>query len=845
MMQQQQERLLTMLAFPTTAGPTAATVTDYMPQHQGTAATTTGATTHNVDGRSNAANNNNNHQQQQATGTQAAGVGGGVANNHNHHHLLQQPLAPPHTQQVQQQQQQSQQQQQQPPPPILTQVKRDGTSITWTTGKFLGKGGFAHCYTVTRADTGEVFACKVTPKSALVRPRSAQKLNNEIKIHSSLHHHNIVKFITYFEDSTNVYIILELCNNETMMELMKRRKTLTEPEARYWVYQIVSATAFMHSNNVIHRDLKLGNILISNMVAKVGDFGLATTVSKKNERKQTICGTPNYIAPEILTQHGHSFEVDNWSIGVILYTVLLGKPPFETNAVKTTYNLIKANSYSFPPTVPISDAARDLITKILRSNPDERLSLDQILAHSFFTEHTIPKSLPPHSLQAQPALPSTPPRPMHSGYYALPMMEKRVEEGNNPNNEIQLIGKKHSPHHSPHKSPHKLHSPHRSPNKGIHHMLPHTQLPQHQAQMQPPSQQAHELQIKQQYANDLLALGQQVASMRINSDDATQKRLPPPGDVKGSAPPTTTQPPSNPAFSAPSPTALPATTTTTPPVPDYIASWTYNNKYGLGYRLLSGCYGAQFNDTSTVITVDPSFGAIKYQASLSSKWEEYSMINTLTSHDLSKRVILLKQFSSVLAPKEGAREPQPHPSPSSSGTPLYIMRWKTIQDPRFVVFQFSNYTYQMNFSDNTMIVLSCNFEVATFVDSDGNSRTTWSREIEPSREAMWSRLTYAKSAIPQLFRSHQQHSTQQQVQSQPQPQPQIQQQLQQQQPPQPQQQSQLMPPPPPPAQQQQPPQQPHIQVPPASPRHLRLMQKRSPQHPQTATGTATTLGDHL
>jgi serine/threonine protein kinase len=104
------------------------------------------------------------------------------------------------------------------------------------------------------------------------------------------------------------------------MELLKKRKTLTEDEVRYYVAQILDAVQFMHGANVIHRDLKLGNLFMStNMNLKIGDFGLAAVVLHEGDRKKTICGTPNYIAPEILdSSRGHSFEVDLWSLGVIM-----------------------------------------------------------------------------------------------------------------------------------------------------------------------------------------------------------------------------------------------------------------------------------------------------------------------------------------------------------------------------------------------------------------------------------------------------------------------------------------------------------------------------------------------
>lgn len=123
---------------------------------------------------------------------------------------------------------------------------------------------------------------------------------------------------------------------------------------------MLSAIIYLHKNRIIHRDLKLGNLFLSDrMEIKLGDFGLATKVDFEGERKKTICGTPNYIAPEILEgKLGHSYEVDVWSLGVIAYTLLVGKPPFETNDVKTTYRRIRINDYSFPEHIILSQGAK-------------------------------------------------------------------------------------------------------------------------------------------------------------------------------------------------------------------------------------------------------------------------------------------------------------------------------------------------------------------------------------------------------------------------------------------------------------------------------------------------------
>jgi len=161
-------------------------------------------------------------------------------------------------------------------------------------------------------------------------------LHSEIKIHKSLKNDLVVIFNKFFEDKEYVFIMLELCPNQTLSELVRRRKRLTEIEAQFYIKQLVQGVRFLHKNKVIHRDLKLGNLFLDEgLKLRVGDFGLATKVIYEGERKRTVCGTPNYIAPEILdSKGGHSYEVDYWAIGVILYTLVCGRPPFESSEVK-------------------------------------------------------------------------------------------------------------------------------------------------------------------------------------------------------------------------------------------------------------------------------------------------------------------------------------------------------------------------------------------------------------------------------------------------------------------------------------------------------------------------------
>ncbi|OAD71312.1 serine/threonine protein kinase, partial [Phycomyces blakesleeanus NRRL 1555(-)] len=249
-------------------------------------------------------------------------------------------------------------------------------------------GGFARVYQVQGEDE-RWFAAKVITKAALRQSKNKEKLLAEINIHRSMNHNSIIRFDSCFEDQTNVYLIVELCHNKAT-ELMKARGRLTEPEVRYILIQILEACRYMHENRVIHRDIKLGNILLDkNLDVKVGDFGLSALLLSTEDRKRTICGTPNYIAPEILFgKEGHDYKVDIWSIGVLTYTLLVGRHPFHQSELRDIYKKIRNNSheasYGFPSEHPISDAAKDLIARLLVNDPKERLSVPEVLQHPFF-----------------------------------------------------------------------------------------------------------------------------------------------------------------------------------------------------------------------------------------------------------------------------------------------------------------------------------------------------------------------------------------------------------------------------------------------------------------------------
>ncbi|CAA9994533.1 unnamed protein product [Nesidiocoris tenuis] len=265
----------------------------------------------------------------------------------------------------------------------IPEIIYDSTNgVTYYRKRFFGKGGFAKCYELQKGSTDEIYAGKIVSKSTLKKGNQREKMAQEIEIHRSLSHYHVVQFHGYFEDPNNVYVLLELCRKRSMMELHKRRKALTEPEVRFFMKQLLEGVLYLHNLNIIHRDLKLGNLFLNDdLILKIGDFGLAAKIEYSGQRKKTVCGTPNYIAPEILNKKGHSFEVDVWSIGCIMFTLLVGKPPFETSSLRETYAKIRRCEYTIPPSV--SEPAAQMVHQMLTPEPSLRPTVKQLLKSNF------------------------------------------------------------------------------------------------------------------------------------------------------------------------------------------------------------------------------------------------------------------------------------------------------------------------------------------------------------------------------------------------------------------------------------------------------------------------------
>ncbi|KAI9812452.1 MAG: Cell cycle serine/threonine-protein kinase cdc5/MSD2 [Pycnora praestabilis] len=306
-----------------------------------------------------------------------------------------------------------------PPPPKIV-FEPNGPNgergEKYVTGAYLGKGGFAVCYEgelMLRKYTKAThrFALKIV-KTQMAQKKMLDKFRTELQIHSKMHHPNIVEFHRAFTFEQSTYLVLELCPNGSVMDMVRKRKFLTMPEIRRFGIQLCGAIKYMHHKNVIHRDLKMGNLFLdSNMDIKVGDFGLAAILITDNEashaRRTTLCGTPNYIAPEILEKGkgGHNGKVDIWGAGVILFAMSTGTPPFQSTTQDDIYQKVRNIQYAWPRMDQcanyIPEELRVLIALIL-VEAEGRPEPDVIVGHPFFTHGFIPDRLDPSCRQAKP-----------------------------------------------------------------------------------------------------------------------------------------------------------------------------------------------------------------------------------------------------------------------------------------------------------------------------------------------------------------------------------------------------------------------------------------------------------
>ncbi|KAJ0698280.1 putative protein kinase CAMK-CAMKL-CHK1 family [Helianthus annuus] len=252
-------------------------------------------------------------------------------------------------------------------------------------GRQLGHGTFARVYHARNVHTGTHVAMKVVTKEKVIKAGMMEQLKREISVMKMVQHPNIVELHEVMASKTKVYFALELVKGGELFSKIEKGK-LREEVARSYFQQLISAVDFCHSRGVFHRDLKPENLLLDEEgCLKITDFGLSAFSDhvKHDGLLHTTCGTPAYVAPEVIGKKGYDgAKADIWSCGVILYVLLAGFLPFQDDNVVAMYRKIYRGDFRCPPW--FSSDARKLITKLLDPNPDCRITIDKIIESPWF-----------------------------------------------------------------------------------------------------------------------------------------------------------------------------------------------------------------------------------------------------------------------------------------------------------------------------------------------------------------------------------------------------------------------------------------------------------------------------
>ena len=268
----------------------------------------------------------------------------------------------------------------------------------------IGQGSFATVYSATNNKREQV-AIKVIEKNKLNK-KLAENLETEISILKEIKNENITQLYEIEKTDDKIYLIMEFCAGGDLSNYLKKHKCLEEARIKYFIRQlgnfwliIANALECLRVNNLVHRDLKPQNLLLSNgkedFILKVADFGFARFI-EPSDMAETLCGSPLYMAPEILRYEKYDAKADLWSVGAIMYEMVYGRPPFRAqNHIQLLKKIESTKHLHFPSKikredsiseVSVSEECRDLIGKLLRKNPIERIGFEEFFLHSFFRD---------------------------------------------------------------------------------------------------------------------------------------------------------------------------------------------------------------------------------------------------------------------------------------------------------------------------------------------------------------------------------------------------------------------------------------------------------------------------
>lgn len=253
-------------------------------------------------------------------------------------------------------------------------------------GKTIGEGSFAKVKVAKNVETGDVVAIKILDREQVLRHKMVEQLKREISTMKLVKHPNVIKIFEVMASKTKIYIVIEFVDGGELFDKIAKHGRLREDEARRYFQQLINAVDYCHSRGVFHRDLKPENLLLdSHGVLKVSDFGLSALSQQLqgDGLLHTACGTPNYVAPEVLKDKGYDGTAsDVWSCGVILYVLMAGYLPFDETSLMALYLKICSADFTFPSW--FSSGAKKLIKRILDPEPLTRITVAEIIEDEWF-----------------------------------------------------------------------------------------------------------------------------------------------------------------------------------------------------------------------------------------------------------------------------------------------------------------------------------------------------------------------------------------------------------------------------------------------------------------------------
>ncbi|XP_074572460.1 serine/threonine-protein kinase Aurora-3-like [Curcuma longa] len=267
-------------------------------------------------------------------------------------------------------------------------AKEEWSIADFEIGRFLGEGRYGRVYLAREKQSGYVVALKVIFKAKLEKYQSHAKIRREIEIQHGLNHSNVLRLYAWFHDETRVFLVLEYAARGELYELLSSLHRFSEKRAATYIASLAEALTYCHGKHVIHRDIKPENLLLDiEGRLKIADFGSAV---KSISKRQTMCGTTDYLAPEVVENKEHDHAVDNWTVGILCYEFLYGIPPFSDEDEQVTFQRILNVDLKFPSKPEVSAKAKDFISKLLVKDSSKRLSIEEILTHPWIVQNADP-----------------------------------------------------------------------------------------------------------------------------------------------------------------------------------------------------------------------------------------------------------------------------------------------------------------------------------------------------------------------------------------------------------------------------------------------------------------------